>query len=93
MYWALINAVLNKAKVPIIPPLLENVLFVTDFTEKAQLFNDYFILQCMTIDTGSVILEHNPINSTLIDTFVISEEKILSIIIIIIIIITLFLVG
>ena len=44
-YWALSNTVLNKAKIPIIPLLLENGLFVTDFTEKAQLFNDYFILQ------------------------------------------------
>ena len=43
-YWSLINSVLNKAKVPIIPPLLENGLFVTDFAEKAQIFNDYFIL-------------------------------------------------
>ena len=49
-------------------------------SEKAQLFNNYFILQCTTIDTGSVIPEHNPLNSTLIDTFVISEEKILNII-------------
>ena len=54
-YWNLINTVLNKAKMPIIPPLLENGLFVTDFTEKAQIFNDYFILQCTTIDTGSEI--------------------------------------
>ena len=53
---------------------------MTDFTEKAQLFNDYLILQCTTIDTGSVIPEHNPINLTLIETFVISEEKILNII-------------
>ena len=52
-YWSLINTVLNKAKIPIIPPLLENGQFVTDFTEKAQLFNDYFILQCTTIDTGN----------------------------------------
>ena len=41
-YWTLINTVLNKVKIPIIPPLLENGLFVTDFTEKAQLFNDFF---------------------------------------------------
>ena len=55
MYWSLINTVLNKAKIPIIPPLLENGLFISDFAEKAQLFNDYFILQCTTIDTGSEI--------------------------------------
>ena len=60
-YWTLINTVLNKVKIPIIPPLLENGLFVTDFTEKAQLFNDYFILQCTTIDTGSEIPHDMPV--------------------------------
>ena len=79
-YWSLINTILNKAKIPIIPPLLENVLFVTDFTEKAQLFNDYFIHQCSTIDTGSVIPQHIPVAATLINDFVISDEKIAEII-------------
>ena len=79
-YWSLINTILNKAKIPIIPPLLENDLFITDFTEKAQLFNKYFILQCTTIDTGSQIQQHVPVITTLIDEFTISEEKILNII-------------
>ena len=79
-YWSLINTVLNKAKIPIIPPLLENGLFITDFTEKAQLFNDYFILQCTTIDTGSEIPHDTERGSTLISDFAISEEKILNII-------------
>ena len=79
-YWSLSNTVLNKAKIPIIPPLLENGLFITDFTEKAQLFNDYFILQCTTIDTGSEIPQQTPVTTTLINDFVISEEKILKII-------------
>ena len=79
-YWSLINTVLNKAKVPIIPPLLENGLFVTDFTEKAQIFNDYFILQCTTIDTGSEVPQHIPVATTLINDFVIPDEKILNII-------------
>ena len=34
-YWSLMNTVLNKAKIPIIPLLYENGLFMTDFTEKA----------------------------------------------------------
>ena len=59
-YWSLITTVLNNAKIPIIPPLLENGLFVTDFTQKAQLFNNYFIFQCTTIDTGSEISENIP---------------------------------
>ena len=35
LYWSLINKILNKAKIPIIPPLLENDVFVLDFSEKA----------------------------------------------------------
>ena len=79
-HWSLINTVLNKAKTPIIPPLLENRLFVTDFTEKAQLFNDHFILQCTTIDTGGEIPQHIPLAASLINDFIISDEKILKII-------------
>ena len=41
-YWTLINTVLNKVKIPMIPPLLENALFATDLTEKAQIFNHLF---------------------------------------------------
>ena len=79
-YWSLINTLLNKAKIPIIPPLLENGLFITDFTEKAQLFNDYFILQCTTIDTGSDLPRNIPVPTSLISDLNISEEKILNII-------------
>ena len=79
-YWSLINTVLNKAKIPIIPPLLENGIFVMDFTEKAQIFNDYFILQCTTIDTGSTIPQNIPVNATLLTDFHVSDENILKII-------------
>ena len=74
------NYVLNKVKIPIIPPLLENGLFVTDFAEKAQIFNDYFIRQCTTIDTGCVIPHDLPIPVALTSEFSISDEKILDII-------------
>ena len=79
-YWSLINKVLNKNKVPSIPPLLENGIFVTDFSEKAQLFNDYFARQCSTIDTGSVIPTLTPKTTTVIADINISDEGILSII-------------
>ena len=79
-HWTLINTVLNKAKIPIIPPLLENGLCVTDFTEKAQIFNDYFVLQCMTIDTGSEIPHDAPVPTSQISEFLISDDKILNII-------------
>ena len=43
-YWSLINTIMNKTKIPIIPSLLENGLFMSDFTEKAKIFNNYFLL-------------------------------------------------
>ena len=55
-------------------------MFVADFTEKAQLFNDYFILQCTTIDTESEIPANFPAPSSLINDFPITDEKILNII-------------
>ena len=76
----MINTVINNAKIPIIPPLLENGLFVTDINQKAQLFNDHFILQCTTIYNGSRIAENTSLNPTVIDIVVISVEKILKII-------------
>ena len=76
----LINTILNKAKIPMIPPLLENGLFITDFTEKAQIFNGYFILQCTTIDTGSEIPQFTPAPFTVINDFTISKVKILNVI-------------
>ena len=79
-YWSLINTVLNRGKIPIIPPLLENGLFISDFTEKAQIFNDYFLLQCTTIDTGSRIPLNFPNPSTFISDVPVSDEKILNII-------------
>ena len=28
LYWSLINKIVNKAKIPIVPPLIENDIFV-----------------------------------------------------------------
>ena len=73
--WSLINEILNKAKIPVIPPLLENDIFVLDFGSKAQLFNDYFVRQCITIDTGSKVPNQLVYNAPLLAQFQISEEK------------------
>ena len=79
-YWSLLNAVLNKAKTPIIPALLENGVFITDFSEKAQLFDDHFVLQCTEINIGIEIpRDETTVHYTLINDVAISEEKILAI--------------
>ena len=80
MYWYLVNKILNKAKKPEIPPLLENDIFILDFASKAQTFNDCFILQCTTLDPGSEIPCDLPEKMSKLSEYAISEEKILKII-------------
>ena len=70
--------ILNKAKIPEI--LVENDIFVLDFASKAQTFNDYFILQCTTLDTDSEIPSDIPVTATQLREFLISDDKILKII-------------
>ena len=45
----------NGKKVPIIPPLFINNRFVTDFQEKANVFNSFFAKQCSPIPISSVL--------------------------------------
>ena len=44
---------LNKTKIPCIPPLLEDNKYVTDLKKKAELFNLFFAQQCSKIDNSS----------------------------------------
>ena len=38
-YWTIINKFLSKKKIPIIPPILVNGELVSDFKQKANIFN------------------------------------------------------
>ena len=42
-YWSIMKTFFNGKKVPVIPPLLFNGPFVTDFKEKANIFNSFFL--------------------------------------------------
>ena len=56
-YWTLLKTLMNGKKTPIIPPILIDDTFVSDFREKAELFNNYFADQCCPIENGSQIPE------------------------------------
>ena len=57
-YWSLLNRFLNNKKIPLIPPLFHENKFVTDFKEKAELFNAFFAKQCSLIKNSSKLPSH-----------------------------------
>ena len=53
IYWKILNKFLNKCKIPRIPPLLVQERLITNFKEKALIFNNYFSSQCTPLMNGS----------------------------------------
>ena len=54
-YWTILKTFYNKRKIPLIPPLLVNNSFVTDFKEKANLFNESFCKQCTLVPNDTTL--------------------------------------
>ena len=55
-YWALLKIFLNNRKIPVNLTLFNNKKFVTDFKEKAELFNFFFAKQCSLIKNESKLV-------------------------------------
>ena len=47
-YWPILSRLLYNKKIPAIPPLLADGKFVSDFCEKANLFNIFFFINMYT---------------------------------------------
>ena len=54
-YWSILKSFYNDTKVPLIPPLLVNKKIASDFTKKANLFNDFFATQSTPLTNSSVL--------------------------------------
>ena len=79
-YWSILKSFTNWKKVPIIPPLLINDHFVTNFNEKANHFNDFFVNQCSLINNHSKLpLNRDSITTSLLSSVNIKESDILNI--------------
>ena len=78
-YWKIVNNLLNKCKIPRIPPLLISDKFVTSCKEKATLFNNFFLAQCQPIPNASVLPNFRLLTTAKLDTLEISNEQILNI--------------
>ena len=57
-YWSLLRRLLNNKKIPLIPPLFHENKFVTDFKEKAELFNSHFATHCSLTSNSSKLPLH-----------------------------------
>ena len=54
-YRSILKSFYSDTKVPLIPPLLVNNKIVSEFTKKANLFNDFFATQCTPLTNSSVL--------------------------------------
>ena len=54
-YWYILKSFLKSKKVPGVPSIFHEKKIITDFREKAELFNSIFANQCSLIKTTRVI--------------------------------------
>ena len=66
-YWSILKTFVNGKKIPIIPPLLVNDKFVTNFFEKANLFNEFFSKQCQPLPKSNTYHTENRLNDITFD--------------------------
>ena len=59
-YWSILKTFLNNKKISCIPLLFHENKFVTDFKEKAELFNHFFANQCSLLSNNSVLPTNLP---------------------------------
>ena len=80
-YWSIIKSCYNVRKIPIVPLLSVNGKIITDFNEKANLFNKYFSSQCNPLPNDSKLPENQTyITETKLSSFNIEDEDIYKII-------------
>ena len=54
-YWSILKSFYKGNRGLLIPPLLVNNKILSDFIEKANLFNDFFASQCTPISNSSIL--------------------------------------
>jgi hypothetical protein len=79
-FWSAFNRITNKKKITNIPPLFENNNYITNFKEKAVLFNSYFAAQCRPLNIDSVLPPFAPLTENCITDVNFTEGDIVSVI-------------
>ena len=79
-YWTILNRLIYNKKIPTIPPLFVNGNFVSDFSVKANLFNEFYPSICTPIKNSSVLPPLRYRTNKKLSYFSVSEKDILLII-------------
>ena len=75
-YWTVLKGFLSTYVIPVIPPLKINNIFVSDFQQKADEFNNYFSELCTQIANASVLPAFNLLTDKKLNLCDFSEETI-----------------
>ena len=79
-YWFILNWILNNKKTPSILPIFHNGKVISDFKEKTNLFNSFFVSQCTLVSNSSVLSDINFHTNARPNSLSITEKDILAII-------------
>ena len=80
LHWFLLKY-FSKQKYSLIPPLIHENKFITNFLEKAKLFNSFFSKQCSLINNGSTLPTHmNYLANNRLSSITFSQDDIAKII-------------
>ena len=80
-YWSILKTVLNNKKIPCIPPIYHNNNYITDFKEKAQIFNNFFAKQCTLVENSSKLpIDSSKRTNNLLSTISFTKDDIANII-------------
>ena len=81
-YWSILKTISNGRKIPVIPPLLNDVRLISDFKEKANRSNELFSRQCTLLNNGkecpSQLIPYT--NKTRLSSVVFDDQDIIKII-------------
>ena len=78
IYWSILKNFLNKNKFLIIPPLFHLNKFITDFQEKATLFNNFFASQCTVVETESQLPSFCATTNSILENILFSDDDIIT---------------
>ena len=62
------------------PPIIENEKYISNFKEKADVFNKYFSLQCRPLNNGSTLPNFTPLTASKLEKIHFDPKNIVSII-------------